>query len=48
MNATVSKLVRVGDIPMSLSVGGRYFLSSVHGGPSGWGLRAGVTLLFPK
>lgn len=48
MNATVSKLVHVGNVPMSLSVGGRYFLSSVPGGPSGWGLRAGVTLLFPK
>ena len=48
MNATVSKLVHVGGVPMSLSVGGRYFLSSVPGGPSGWGLRAGVTLLFPK
>lgn len=48
MNATVSKLVHVGDVPMSLSLGGRYYLSSVPGGPSGWGLRASVTLLFPK
>jgi hypothetical protein len=48
LNATISKLVHVGKVPMSLSVGGRYFLSSVPGGPSGWGVRAGVTLLFPK
>lgn len=48
LNATISKLVHVGKMPMSLSVGARYFLSSVPGGPSGWGIRAGVTLLFPK
>jgi len=48
VNATVSKLVHVGNVPLSLTVGGRYFLSSVPGGPSGWGLRAGVTFLFPK
>lgn len=48
LNATVSKLVHIGKMPVSLTVGGRYFLSSVPGGPSGWGIRAGATFLFPK
>lgn len=48
MNATVSKIVKFGETPVSLSVGARYYLSSVPGGPSGWGGRASVTFLFPK
>lgn len=48
INATISKLVHIGDMPVSLTVGGRYFLSSTPGGPSGWGVRAGATFLFPK
>jgi hypothetical protein len=48
MNATVSKLVRVGEAPVSFSVGARYYLSSMPGGATGWGARASVTFLFPK
>ena len=48
MNATVSKLVKFGEMPVSLSVGARYYLSSVPGGASGWGARASITFLFPK
>ena len=48
MNATVSKIVKFGEMPASLSVGARYYLSSVPGGPSGWGARASITFLFPK
>ncbi len=48
MNATVSKVVKFGEIPVSLSAGARYYLSSVPGGPSGWGARASITFLFPK
>ncbi len=39
MNATVSKIVKFGEMPASLSAGARYYLSSVPGGPSGWGAR---------
>jgi len=46
MNATVSKLVKFGKQPVSFEVGARYYLSSVPGGPSGWGGRAQVTFLF--
>jgi len=48
MNATVAKLVKFGDTPVSLSVGARYYLSSVPGGASGWGARASITFMFPK
>ncbi len=48
LNATVSKLVKIGEVPVSFLVGARYYLSSVPGGPSGWGARASITFLFPK
>ncbi len=48
VNATVSKLVMFDKMPVSFSLGARYYLSSVPGGPSGWGGRASVTFLFPK
>lgn len=49
VNAIVSKLVKIGDQPVSLFAGARYWVESPDGtGPDGWGARAGVTLLFPK
>lgn len=48
VNATVSKIVKFGDTPVSLSAGARYYASSVPGGPSGWGGRLSMTFLFPK
>lgn len=48
INATVSKIVKFGEVPVSLSVGARYYASAVPGGPSGWGGRASMTFLFPK
>ena len=48
MNFTVSKLVNFGQHPVSFSVGARYYLSSVPGGPSGWGGRASVTFIIPE
>jgi len=48
MNFTVSKLVKFDETPVSLSVGARYYLSSVPGGPSGWGGRASITFIIPE
>lgn len=48
LNADVSKLVKIGDMPVSFQVGARYYLSSVPGGPSGWGGRASITFIFPR
>ena len=42
----LSKVTRLGKGPISLAVGGAYFLESPAGGPN-WRLRSVVTLLFP-
>ncbi len=47
VNVVVSQLVKIGGSPVQFFVGGRYYAESPAGGPE-WGLRAGVTLLFPK
>jgi len=47
INATVSKLTRIGKQPLSLGVGARYYADSPSTGPHGWGARLIVTLLFP-
>jgi hypothetical protein len=47
VNAIVSKLIKVGTQPVSLFVGGRYNAMSPQSGPKGFGVRAGLTLLFP-
>ena len=44
--ASVSKLVMAGDQPISLAIGPKYNVSSVPGGPQGWGARATVTFIF--
>ncbi len=47
VNATVSQLLRVGKLPVSLGLGGRYYAEGPSGAPE-WGLRLIVTLLFPE
>ena len=47
LNAVVSQLVAIGDQPVQLSLGARYYAEGPDGGPE-WGLRAAVTLLFPR
>ncbi|WP_210485168.1 transporter [Microvirga antarctica] len=48
INAMVAKLIKVGDQPISLFAGARYYALSPESGPKGLGLRAGITFLFPK
>ncbi len=48
VNATVSKLVRIGRLPVNIGVGARYYVESANTGPHGWGARLVVTLVFPK
>jgi hypothetical protein len=48
VNLTVSQMLKIAGRPFQLVVGPRYWLESPEGGPEGVGLRAGVTLLFPK
>lgn len=47
INFQVSKLVKLGPLPVSLSAGIRYWAVSSKNGPSGWGPRVGLTFLFP-
>jgi hypothetical protein len=47
-NLTVSKLTRVGKLPVSIGGGARYWADSPVSGPHGWGARLIVTFLFPQ
>jgi hypothetical protein len=48
INATVSKLMRIGKQAVSLGATARYYAESPATGPHGWGVRATVTFLFPE
>ena len=47
LNVTVAQLLKIGGQPVSLFAGARYYLDAPNGGPE-WGLRFGITFLFPK
>ena len=47
LNFQVSQLFKLGSLPMQAFLGGRYYAESPEGGPD-WGLRFGLTFLFPK
>lgn len=47
VNFTVSQLLKIKGQPISLQLGYRYYADSPDNGPE-WGLRAGLTFLFPK
>ena len=48
INATVKKLVKIGEQRVSLSAGVRKWVSSSTNGPDDWGATFGATFLFPK
>lgn len=47
INIVISQLVKIGDQPVQFFGGARYNLESPTGGAE-WGLRFGITFLFPK
>lgn len=47
LNFIVSQMFKIGDQPMQAFVGARYYAEKPDNGPE-WGLRAGLTFLFPK
>lgn len=47
LNLVVSQLLKVGSQPAQVSLGARYYMEGPDGGPE-WGVRAAVTLLFPR
>jgi hypothetical protein len=48
VTAAVYQLVRIGGQRVQIGGGPTYYLASPDEGPHGWGVRAQVTLLFPK
>ncbi|WP_242479021.1 transporter [Lamprobacter modestohalophilus] len=48
VRAVVSKLIRVGKLPVSIAGGVNYWAESPAGGPEGWGGRITFTLLLPR
>ncbi len=46
-NLQISKLIKIGHLPVSIGGGPRYFAVDSDNGPRNWGARAVVTLLFP-
>lgn len=47
INLQVSQLVKIGKLPISIGLGGRYYAEKPDGGPD-WGVRFVVQFLFPK
>lgn len=47
VTAVVSKIERIGVLPVSVQIGGGVYLAAPQGGPS-WQLRTGVVVVFPK
>lgn len=47
VNFVVSQLVKIGDQPVQFTAGIRYYADKPDNGPD-WGLRFGLTFLFPK
>jgi hypothetical protein len=46
-NLIVSQLFKIGEQPLQAFVGARYYVETPNGGPE-WGIRFGLTFLFPK
>lgn len=47
LNLQVSQLVKIGKLPISFAVGGRYYAEGPSGGPE-WGMRFVIQFLLPK
>ena len=48
INLTVSKIIRIGKLPVQIGGGIRYWAASSAQGPEGWGARFQITILLPK
>ena len=48
LNAQVAQMLKVGPQILQVMLGARYWADAPDNGPEGWGLRAQVTLLYPK
>jgi len=48
INLFVSKLIKIGKLPVQIGAGVRYWAASTPQGPEGWGVRVQMTFLLPK
>ncbi len=48
VNLQVNQLLKIGQQPVQVGAGARYWLDSPSGGPDGWGFRFNVVLLYPR
>ncbi len=48
LNLTVSQMVQLGARPLQVVAGVRHWAEGSAQAPHGWGVRLGVTFLFPK
>jgi hypothetical protein len=48
LNCAVAQLFKIGTQMLQFQVGARYWAEAPDDGPEGWGLRAQLTLLFPR
>lgn len=48
INGVLSKVVRIGKLPVSFAVGARYWANAPDAGAEGWGGRFSITAMLPK
>jgi len=48
INLQVAQVLKIGDQPVQIGGGVRYWAESPAGGPDDWGFRLNFTLLYPK
>jgi hypothetical protein len=48
INLQVAQVLKIGDQPVQIGGGVRYWAESADGGPDGWGFRLSFTLLYPR
>jgi hypothetical protein len=48
INFGANQMLKIGNQPLQVGIGGRYWLDSPDSGPEGWGLRLNFIMLFPK
>ncbi|MEY8839082.1 transporter [Cribrihabitans sp. XS_ASV171] len=48
VNFVVSKLTQIGNQPVSIGLGARYWVDSTTNGPEGWAARFVLTFLYPR
>ena len=48
VNCLVSQMLKIGELPVQVALGARYWVDSPDSGPEGWGGRFQFTFIFPR